>query len=68
MTTKQKTLSISLEMLSKDFKHEDNSSEANETFIEVIKADLGPESDQDSKQNDAMETQKQQTHLILFPD
>ena len=55
-------------MLSKDFKHEDNSSEANGTFIEVIKADLGPESDQDSKQNDAMETQKQQTHLILFPD
>ena len=45
-------------MLSNDLQHEDNSSEANETFIELIKVDPGPESDQDSKQNDDIETKK----------
>ena len=45
-------------MLSNDLQHEDNSSEANDIFIESIKADPEPESDQDSKQNDGIETKK----------
>ena len=49
MKTNQKTLRISLETLSNNLQHEDNGSEANETFIKLIKADLIPESDQDSK-------------------
>ena len=32
-------------MLSDDLNHEDNGSEANEIFIELIKTDRGPESD-----------------------
>ena len=45
-------------MLSSGLQQEDNISEANETFIELIKVDLGPESDQDSNQTDGMETKK----------
>ena len=48
MKTKQKTLSISLEIFSDKLQHEDNDSVANETFIELIKADPGPESEDDS--------------------
>ena len=58
MKTKQKILSINLEMLSSGLQQEDNISEANETFIELIKVDPGPESDQDSNQTDGMETKK----------
>ena len=65
--TKQKTLRISLEMLSNDLQHKNYRSKANETFIKLIKADPGPESDQDSKQNNGMEKKKEQTHMILFP-
>ena len=52
MKTKKKTLSISLEILSNNLQQEDYSNEAKETFIELIKVHPGPESDQDSKQND----------------
>ena len=51
-------------MLSNDLQHEDNDSESNETFLELIKANPGPESDQDSKQNDAIETKKIQPKTI----
>ena len=45
-------------MLSNDLQHKNYRSKANETFIKLIKADPEPESDQDSNQNDDMETKK----------